>query len=391
MEQCRHPFAISAASALSGLLLAFSSVAQAAPICDSWSAWTAFRDTFMNSDGRIVDPASERKHTVSEGQAYGLFFALVANDRSAFEKILGWTEARLAQGDLASHLPAWQWGLRDDGEWGILDDNSAADADVWIAYALGEAGRLWHEKRYSALSALIAERILREETADLPGLGITLLPAPQGFHPQRNVWRLNPSYAPMQVLRRLAATHPQSAWPAVTASALRMITASAPQGFAPDWVVYHSGKGFAPDEQTQALGSYNAIRVYLWAGTLSRSDPAYTQLRATFAPMARYISVHGVPPEIVDTSSGATRNSGPVGYSAAALPLLKAAGNSLAVQQQLQRIAAFSGHEPAYYDQALTLFGQGWMEGRYRYARDGSLLPAWKEKKCLPARPPVLH
>src|SRR5207253_9506464 len=105
-----------------------------------------------------------------------------------------WTENNLAQGDLTAHLPAWIWGKRDDGSWGVIDTNPAADADLWIAYTLLEAGRLWQERRYTALGSVIAARIVRDETATLPGLGRTVLPGPVGFRLRADAWRLNPSY-----------------------------------------------------------------------------------------------------------------------------------------------------------------------------------------------------
>ena len=50
----------------------------------------------------MLDPETQRAQTVSEAQAYGLFFALVANDRPSFEKILKWTENNMAGGDLTA-------------------------------------------------------------------------------------------------------------------------------------------------------------------------------------------------------------------------------------------------------------------------------------------------
>ena len=32
---------------------------------------------------------------------------------------------------------------------------------------------------------------------------------------------------------------------------------------------------------------------------------------------------------------------------------------------------------PRYYEQVLSLFALGWYEGRYRFAADGQLRPAW--------------
>jgi len=210
--------------------------------CAPWPAWQRFAARFVSPDGRVIDPASARAHTVSEGQAYALFFALVAGDRSAFERLLRWTEDNLAQGDLVLRLPAWQWGRRDDGSWGVLDGNPAADADLWMAYALGEAGRLWGERRYAVLSALLLQRILREETADLPGLGPCLLPGANGFVREQG-WRLNPSYAPPFLLRWAALHDADARWDAVRASALRVVAQSAPHGFVPDWALWRRSAG----------------------------------------------------------------------------------------------------------------------------------------------------
>jgi endoglucanase len=79
-----------------------------------WLAWEAFAKVFVQADGRVIDRTAGDRST-SEAQAYGLFFALVANDRPRFERILGWTANNLAQGDLSTHLPAWLWGSTDGG------------------------------------------------------------------------------------------------------------------------------------------------------------------------------------------------------------------------------------------------------------------------------------
>lgn len=75
-----------------------------------WPAWETFKQDYMSESGRVIDPSDARKITTSEGQSYGLFFALAANDRKAFDLLLAWTRDNLAEGDLAQHLPAWLWG-----------------------------------------------------------------------------------------------------------------------------------------------------------------------------------------------------------------------------------------------------------------------------------------
>ena len=70
----------------------------------------------MDSQVQVIDHDADDR-TTSEGQAYGMFFALVANDRSQFDRILHWTEQNLADGDLSAHLPAWLWGRSQNNQW----------------------------------------------------------------------------------------------------------------------------------------------------------------------------------------------------------------------------------------------------------------------------------
>lgn len=357
------------------------------PTCQAdWPAWQSFKSGFINEGGRVVDSNTPRKQTVSEGQAYALFFALVANDRKTFDKILQWTENNLADGDLTSHLPAWLWGRRDDGSWGVLDNNPASDADLWIVYALGEAGRLWGDRRFVALSSLLANRILREETADLPGLGPTLLPAPRGFQTGEKTWRLNPSYLPMQLMDWLSSRSPDSTWQRISESSQRILLESAPLGFSPDWTVYQDSKGFRIDSagKEKGAGGYNAIRVYLWAGMLAPDASARSRLLAAFSPMVSFITRHGYPPESVNIITGVANSPGPSGFSSALLPFLAAQKDSAALQGQRDRLTARPLRPDAYYEQALSLFAQGWMDGRYHFTKNGSLLPSW-QKTCSSA------
>ena len=372
------------------LLVAAAMIAPAGAMANScaWPDWESFKQTTMSEDGRVIDGSSPQQITVSEGQSYALFFALVANDRATFDRVLNWTQNNLAQGDLTAHLPAWIWGRREakDGDkekptassWGVIDANSAADADLWIAYALLEAGRLWHERSYTALGTVLARNILAQETAVLPSLGRTLLPGPVGFHPQPDVWRLNPSYVPLQVVQHLATALPQQAeWHAVFDSSVKLVTDTAPHGFAPDWVLYRRDQGWVPDEVSKAEGSYHAIRVYLWAGLLAPDAPARATALRAFHPLADFVAANGFPPERVDTRTGTVgSNAGNAGFSAAVAPYLAALGRNELAQGQVQRARA--QHAPlGYYSQVLALFGLGYLDGLYRFDADGSLTPAW--------------
>lgn len=347
----------------------------------NWPEWTQFKKTFITEDGRVIDHSGTIKPTVSEGQAYALFFALVANDKAAFQRILTWTENNLAGGDLTTRLPAWQWGQKTDGSWGVIDPNPASDADLWIAYTLSAAGELWKDKRYSALASLLAQRILNEETADIPGLGLTLLPAPKGFALPDNQWKLNPSYTPLQLLRWFHYSEKDERWKRLLSSSVSIMTKASPKGYAPDWTIYHPEKGFQIDSQgsEKGNGGYNAIRVYLWAGMLADKDPDKNLLLKTWQPMATLTESKAYPPEFVDIQSGEVKSPGSTGFSAALLPFLQASKAQKALQQQILRIQAQPVKTDLYYDQVLALFSMGWMDKRYRFATNGKIEMHWMQ------------
>ena len=148
--------------------------------CD-WPEWEQFKRDYITAEGRVIDSSDARRITTSEGQSYALFFSLVNDDRETFEQVLNWTERELAKGDLTGFLPAWLWGKTGRQVGHVLDANSAADSDLWIAYSLLEAGRLWQNHSYESIGTMLLRRIAREEVARVPGLGLVLLPGPRGF------------------------------------------------------------------------------------------------------------------------------------------------------------------------------------------------------------------
>ncbi|MFX7052441.1 glycosyl hydrolase family 8, partial [Acinetobacter baumannii] len=82
------------------------------------------------------------------GQSYNLLLSLIANDPQRFDQIWSWTRDNMMAPDAANRLPGWLWGQGADGKWQLQDANSASDADLWIAYALLEAARLWQRPTY---------------------------------------------------------------------------------------------------------------------------------------------------------------------------------------------------------------------------------------------------
>jgi endo-1,4-beta-D-glucanase Y len=357
----------------------------------AWTLWNAYAARFIDSQGRVIDHTNGDRST-SEGQAYAMFFALAGNDRATFDRVLAWTRTNMANGDLQTHLPSWLWGRNKDGQWKTLDPNSAADADVWMAYALLEAGRLWKAPAYTSLGREMMAQIAKSEVANLPGFGLMLMPGPVGFQHEQT-WTLNPSYMPVFLFERLAKVDPMGPWQQIALGVPRLLEGSARHGFAMDWVNYIPGDGFYPSTSLQTGnkdsdvpgGSYDAIRVYLWAGMMARDGTMRAQVLGAIPGMSVYLGNHDAPPEKVSDQGIPLAQDGPVGFSAAVLPYLRAFPNLSKVSaQQMVRMSKMRdsstglyGKELTYYDQNLALFSTGFLEGRFRFGSSGELTVQW--------------
>ena len=358
----------------------------ALPARGPWPLWDSYKTQFYDRQGRIVD-RDDGDRTTSEAQAYGMFFALVANDRETFDSLLRWTQSNLANGDLTATLPAWLWGKKKNGSWGVVDANPASDADLWMSYTLLQAGTLWEEPRYTAISKAVLARVEEEEVATLPRFGPFLLPSNNGFATEQETI-LNPSYVPPQIVAALAYASPDSVWGKVSDSLPGFLKASSPRGFAMDWVACDDAGGLRPAQGpgTVAGGSNDAIRVYLWAGMLASDAPRRAEILKALAGMANYLRHHGVPAERVGDDGQILSGAGNVGFSAAMIPYLSAMGEDallakqkMRLQEQFDPAKGLFGKDHRYYAQNLALFAIGWVEARFGFDRNGGLVVAWSK------------
>ena len=356
----------------------------------SWPFWSAYTHRFMQSDGRIIDFHGENNVSTSEGQAYSLFFALVANDQESFKKILNWTQYNLANGDFGANLPAWQWGKQDGGKWGVLDSNSASDADLWMAYTLFQAASLWDKPEYQALGSIMLGKIKLQELASLPKLGQTLLPAPKGFVLPNNRWRLNTSYVPLQLGRYFVKQDPSGPWSKVMLSQAQMLKGATKNGYMPDWAIYDAKLGWINDETTAGVGSYDAIRVYLWLGMMDQADTTKASLiRQFYGMQASLAAKKPMIAERINAPAAEQFRNAPIGFYAALIPYADTANSKVQAGKLISMVKAklnngLLGDNPNYYDQVLGMFGLGWAEKRFSFDLDGNLQVAWKAH-CISA------
>lgn len=380
-------------SAVLALALLAPAIALGEP-CESpaWPLWQTYATRFVQADGRVLESSLENNHSTSEGQSYGMLFALIGNDQPRFDKLWRWTRANLAGSAIATHLPGWLWGQGTDGLWRLQDANSAADADLWFAYALLEAARLWHRPDYHQDALHLMATIEAQLVVKLPGLGPMVLPGPQGFVQPDAFWRLNPSYLPLPLLRRLAKEAPSGPWQAIANNTATMIAHSSHHGFVADWVGYQGTSAqsgaFVSDPIKGDTGSYDAIRVYLWLGMNDASEPLAASLLKRLDGMARSTVATGAPPETVQVLHGSVQGQSPFGFRAALIPYLQAKGQPKLADQQRRRVEqalrealarpdADAG-PPRYYHFMLSLFALGWADQHYRFREDGTLKLSWE-------------
>jgi endoglucanase len=366
------------------LMLCLAVLAQSSCAAQDWqSLWKSYVAGFMDNQVRVIDH-DQGDRTTSEGQAYGMFFALVANDRSHFDALLGWTEKNLAGGDLSAQLPAWLWGRGANNQWGVLDKNSAADADLWMAYTLLEAGKIWNEPRFTRTGLALAQRIAAEEVEPVPGLGLVLMPGATGFQ-HGDTYRLNSSYLPLQLVLGLEHLAPGGPWKEVATAVPTLVGDSAPHGFVSDWTNFTTGSGI---RVSPGDGSYDAIRVYLWAGMLDKATPHRDDLLKALSGMDSYLRTHAVPPAKVGSDGNVEDAKGPVGFSAALLPYAAALEDDQIENQQMARVKSalatqngLLGNPPKYYDQNLALFGLGYVERQFWFDAKGELELGWMQAR----------
>lgn len=349
-----------------------------------WPMWSQFVKKHIEPDGRVVDLSVPEQITTSEGQSYAMFFALVQNDQAQFDRLLQWTERYLTFGGLEYALPAWKWGKTAIGTYGLLDANSATDSDLWIAYNLLEAGRLWKRPELTAKGKKLLDLIRVNASHNVPDFGDVLLPGPQGFVlDEGRAVRLNPSYFPPFLMQALAHHSGQAFWRQQVDTSARLVLAASSQGYVPDWFVLREGQP-GPDPQNGPYGSYDAIRTYLWVQMTAPSDRHRAALLGAIRAYPVLANRLGEPLERVDVRSGVWYGqASPVFFYAIApsAKALKLKQLQAATDARLAADRANNFSQLAYYDWVVGMFATGYEEGRFRFDGNGTLQTRWK-KPC---------
>nr|WP_314843407.1 glycosyl hydrolase family 8 [uncultured Microbacterium sp.] len=322
-----------------------------APELDAPALASSFLDEWVE-DGRVIRH-DEGGDTVSEGQAYGLFAALIADDEDRFDEIWEWTQNELVRSD---GLMAWRW---DDG--GIVDDEPASDADLDAARALVLAGDRFgrDDLRQDGvdLATVIADRMTVETDRGrilLPGL----------WAADRQPYAYNPSYASPVAFDVLGAATGDPRWAELQAGSAdvtaEILTAT---DLPPDWAQIHTDGLIEPmpgplGEGDPVQYGFDAPRMLLrYAEACTPADVALAGL--PFATLDREQDVAAR----LDLGGGAlVAEQSPLGLTARAAAA-QASQDPAAAAADLERAAQLSTEYPTYYGSAWVMLATAMLSG----------------------------
>lgn len=363
------PFAL-----LTALVGSWMSASPDAAPADMATEWIAYREAYIQADGRVID-RSQDDVTTSEGQAYAAARAAWVGDLATFHRVLTWTRHNLQASD-PRRLPAWRWGRRPDGSWGVLDQNPASDADIWLAWSLITAGRRWDRPQWVTDGAALAGEVWDAETAVVSGRRL-LLPgpwvlgpggcAPEEAGPEPATVLVNPSYYMPFAFRLFAEVDPNHAWLGLVDESYRLFDEIlAPHG-APDWVRIDRRTGavvaFAESESARAVSGYEAIRApwNLAADATWYADPRARRLLGRLDALGTRLQREGRLPAVIRPDGAAASPWESRALYGALLPVSVLRGWNVDLRARVQRPP---GEAPgrAYYDENWTWFGSALLQ-----------------------------
>ncbi len=336
------------------------------------SSWYNYKKQFILQNGRSIDPA-QNNITTSEAQSYALLRAVWIDDKPTFDLVWSWTEKNMKRP--TDHLFGWRYGELANHTYGFMPNggnNSAADADSDIAYALVLASKRWHNSAYLNDAKPIIADLWRYETATANSHRYLI--AGNWAQDQQQLI-VNVSYFAPYEWRTFAAVDPKDNWNSLINPAYALLekVGFAPLntgkgiGLPPDWVAINRQTGAlsAPTETGLTTNySFDAMRTpwrialdYRWY-----KDPqAYTYLKNDYSFLAKeYVQKHKIV-------SGYTHNGQPIStvedpaMYATSLGYFDTVNKNLAQKIYNDKIIRLYSNDQNTFNPKLPYYEQNWL------------------------------
>lgn len=240
------------------ILTQICSAQRHSPPVNIFNSYRFFKKYYVTSDGRVIDPA-RNNITTSESQGYLLFISYTVNDRKTFNLAYNWTNKNLRRKD---GLFSWIWGKGKNGEFKVLDKNSATDADIHMARISILAYERWKDKKYLKDGLQTINSIWKKEVKPV-GNHLVLMPGPNQAM-RRNYIEVNPSYFAPYSFKVFKKYAPKYDWDKLTDSCyyyLNEVMSKTKTGLPPNWFLIKNNQ-IVLENSKRSDFSYDAIRVF---------------------------------------------------------------------------------------------------------------------------------
>ena len=324
------------------------------------NSWEYYVDNFITEAGQVVDPANGGV-TTSEGQAYGMWRAVMLEDKEVFDLVWEYIQANL-QARRDDSLLAW----RAEAEPFVITDYAvASDADVDVAYALLLAVDLWGEEYLEAAETMV-EDIWNKLVYRVNGryyLGF----ADDSF--DENIFIFNPSYASPYAYKKFQtiSTRPWSQLVVDTyqmLDELQNLPAATQPALPPNWLGLDTvtGEWVNPDfitNQNRDDYGFDAFRTFFRVGLdfeIYKDERARRHLE-TYRPRLEGISQSlGYLPAVMDISGVRQVEYASVSTNAALVALWQLDP----ANEPKQRTLILRDYQNRYWGEADNYYDQNW-------------------------------
>ena len=287
----------------------------------------------------MADTGNEKiSHT--EGQGVAMLAAALLGDEEQFNQTWAWTQKNLQRAD---KLFSWKWV---PGK-GIVDANNASDGELYIIWALVEAGVRFNRKPLLGEATAIAKALRERCIVMSPRHGAVLLPGEQGFaHPQSDGMArivVNLAYWVFPALEHAYSVDPNPVWAEVQKNGLALLKnyRFGKWDLPADWTRLTDTA--IPWEERPARFGYEGIRIPLflsWGGHAQHS---------ALAKFARFASRPGFPAWVGFDDKSQADYPAPAGFEAVA---------QLARQSFYGQATAWPAMDKDYFSASLLLMAQ---------------------------------